>query len=66
MHGIAAKLKNAYLAGIGIVTHEKVFHLENQVLFMKKGINLMLTLSTIQISDNPRHPHHLLVLYFDY
>jgi len=33
VHGIVAKLKNAYLTGIRIVTHEKVFcrfHLENK------------------------------------
>ena len=48
-----ASVLNAYLTGIRIVKHEKVFcrfHLENQA---KQGINLMLTRSAIRISDNP-------------
>ena len=56
VHGIVTQLKNAYLAGIRIVKHEKVFcrfHLESQGILMKKGINLMLTRRAIRIFDNP-------------
>ena len=39
VHGIVAKLKNAYQVGIRIVRHEKVFrqfHLEKQAFKKKK------------------------------